>query len=52
MATQTQEQRVAAAAGLQNVKAQQTSAAMNAKVAQAAPAGRTHTPPPCVIKQG
>jgi len=37
MATQTQEQRVAAATGPKNVKAQQSSAAMNAKVAAAAP---------------
>ena len=37
MATQTQEQRVAAAAGPQNIKTQQTSVAMNAKVAKAAP---------------
>jgi hypothetical protein len=37
MATQSQEQRVAEAAGPQNVKAQQSSTAMNAKVAAAAP---------------
>ena len=37
MEIQTQEQRVAVAAGPQNVRAQQSSAAMNAKVAQAAP---------------
>ena len=37
MAAQTQEQRVAAAAGPENVKAQKNSTAMNAKVAQAAP---------------
>lgn len=37
MEIQTQEQRVAVAAGPQNVKAQQSSVAMNAKVAQAAP---------------
>ena len=42
MATQTQEQRVAAAAGPQNVKAQQTSTAMNARVAQAAPRPAPH----------
>jgi len=49
MENMTQEQKVLAAAGPQNVK--QSTAATNAKVAAAAPAPRP-TAAPSVIKQG